>query len=288
LTNNQIPSLYRLGQNTPDRRILDRVTRDFSWQRSADDDRNQQWETLLSREWLVTNGLGGYASGTVSGAPTRRFHGVLIAALPAPHGRTMMLNDVSEEILLSGGEKYDLGGEETVTGVSNFRAVSHLQAFRLEAGLPVWIYNFDDRVLEKRIHLVNRQNTAHVTYVWRGADVVTLRIRPAVYFRPHEGTLGGLDPQKYSAKACGNWLEISNGSDLPCLRVALSRDDVTVDQDAKKLPDLRFRTEESRGYDYQGDLWSPGCFEVKLGPNQRVTLIASTEDCDVLDALDSE
>jgi predicted glycogen debranching enzyme len=288
LTNKRIPTLYQLGQNTPDRRILDRIARDFSWQRSADDRNSDEWETLLSREWLVTNGLGGYASGTVSGAPTRRFHGVLIAALPAPHGRTMMLNDVSEEVRLPAGETYDLGGEETVTGFSNFRAVSHLDAFRLEAGLPVWIYKFKDRVLEKRIHLVNRQNTAHVTYFWRGPDSVKLKIRPAMYFRPHEGTLGGLDPQKYSAAAHGNWLEITNHSDLPTLKVALGRTDVKIKEEAKRLPDLRFRTEESRGYDYQGDLWSPGCFHVELQPNERVTLMASTESCEVLDALESE
>ena len=61
------------------------------------------WADLLSKEWLVTNGLGGYASGTVCGVPTRRFHGLLIAALPAPLGRTMMLNDVAEEVVLPDG-----------------------------------------------------------------------------------------------------------------------------------------------------------------------------------------
>ncbi|HWC16427.1 MAG TPA: glycogen debranching enzyme N-terminal domain-containing protein, partial [Terriglobales bacterium] len=159
--------LYRRGKDTPDRRVLDRITRDFSWT-SGGSSTQQNWETLLSREWLVTNGLGAYASGTVSGAPTRRFHGVLIAALPTPHGRTMMLNDVSEEVRLSNGETFDLGGEETNTGITNFRAVSHLQAFRLEAGIPLWIYRFHEDSLEKRIHLVNRQNTAHVGYTWRG------------------------------------------------------------------------------------------------------------------------
>ena len=287
-SNNKIPTLYRRGKDTTDRRVLDNVMRNFSWQASSDSPSREDWELLLSREWLITNGIGGYSSGTVSGAPTRRFHGVLIAALPTPYGRTMMLNDVSEQIVLPGGKLFDLGGEETSTGVSNFRALTHLQAFRLEAGLPVWIYKFDDRVLEKRIHLVNRQNTTHVSYMWRGPDPVTLRVQPAMYFRPHEGALSGLDPARYTTKAHNRWLEISNHSDLPPLRLGISRPDAGFHSNEKRIPDLRFRTEQNRGYDYQGDLWSPGCFELTLEPGQRVTLIGSTEDWDVLEALDAE
>ena len=69
------------------------------------------WADLLTKEWLVTNGLGGYASGTVCGVPTRRFHGLLIAALPAPFGRAMMLNDVAEEVYLPDGSCHRLGGD---------------------------------------------------------------------------------------------------------------------------------------------------------------------------------
>jgi hypothetical protein len=73
--NEKIPTLYRRGKDTPDRRVLDSITREFSWHASQSEPTREDWEVLLGREWLVTNGLGGYASGTVSGAPTRRFHG---------------------------------------------------------------------------------------------------------------------------------------------------------------------------------------------------------------------
>src|SRR5438093_1606684 len=69
-------------------------------------------EPLLTREWLVTNGLGGYATGTVSGAATRRYHGLLIAALPAPLGRVMMLNHLMERVVLPDGTVAALGGQE--------------------------------------------------------------------------------------------------------------------------------------------------------------------------------
>src|SRR3954454_14326211 len=74
--------------------------------------RGESARELLRREWLVTNGLGGYASGTISGSVTWRYHGLLIAALPEPFGRTVMLNHVAEFIHLPGGRLVEIGGEE--------------------------------------------------------------------------------------------------------------------------------------------------------------------------------
>src|SRR5688572_6330545 len=73
-------------------------------------------ELLLSREWLVTNGLGGYASGTVAGVNTRRYHGLLVAALPAPHGRIMMFNHLSEQLRLPDATSVQLMGEQHADG----------------------------------------------------------------------------------------------------------------------------------------------------------------------------
>ena len=94
-------------------------------------------EVLLDREWLVTNGLGGYASGTVSGACTRRYHGLLIAALPAPFGRYVMFNHLAEEIKLEDRKTLRLDNEDV--GVNGPEKQSDwLGEFRVEMGLPVW------------------------------------------------------------------------------------------------------------------------------------------------------
>lgn len=268
--------------------MLDSITREFSWSAAKAGNGHQDWEVLLDREWLVTNGLGGYASGTVSSAPTRRFHGILIAALPNPHGRTMMLNAVSEKVSCPTGEQFDLGGEETASGTMNLPGLQHLDAFRLEAGLPVWIYRYGNQILEKRIHLVNRQNTAHVTYVWKGEAAATLRLRPSMYFRPHEGNLSGLDATKYSIEAEESWMKVSDGSQLPPLRMGLNLSEAVFRKQEKTIADLHFRTEKARGYDNVGNLWSPGYFELEIQPDERVALIASTEELAVLEALDSE
>ena len=69
-------------------------------------------ESVVMREWLVANGLGGYGSGTVSGVITRRYHGVLIAALPAPLGRMVMLSHVAAQVRFADGRRFELGRRE--------------------------------------------------------------------------------------------------------------------------------------------------------------------------------
>src|ERR1700722_7445442 len=89
------------------------------------------------RARIITNGLGGYASGTVCGLPTRRYHGLLIAALPAPMGRTMLLNQLVERLVYADGRSIALG-VETLAGRPARRPECRIDEFRLEAGLPVW------------------------------------------------------------------------------------------------------------------------------------------------------
>src|SRR5829696_3083845 len=110
-------------------------------------------DRLLSREWLVTNGMGGYAAGTLAGVITRRYHGVLIAALPAPLGRLVMVSQLGERLRLPGGRVYWLSGEEKKGGSLYVEGANRLAEFRLEAGLPVWMYDIDGCTLEKRLLL---------------------------------------------------------------------------------------------------------------------------------------
>src|SRR5262247_4406642 len=96
---------------------------------------------LLTREWLVTNSLGGYASASVSGACTRRYHGLLIASLPAPLGRMVMLSHFGEEIALPDESIVDFSSEELSEDHVNHHSAEFLREFRLEAGMPVWRYD---------------------------------------------------------------------------------------------------------------------------------------------------
>ena len=257
------------------------VVRKLSWP-GAD---ALDWETRLTREWLVTNGLGGYASGTISGIPTRRFHGVLVAALPAPLGRTMILNQLAEQLRLPDGTTADFGGEERDAD-DPLPASEHLREFRLEAGLPVWLYEVGPVVLEKRLLLVHGQNTVHVGYrLLAGASAVRLRLRPAVHFRPHEGRLGDPREQPYAVTVVEDRYEVVGGRNMPALRIAFRGAPAHFTFKRWTMPQVVYRVEERRGYDARGELWSPGYFQADLRPEETVTLIASTEPWETIEAL---
>ncbi|MBZ5617461.1 MAG: glycogen debranching enzyme N-terminal domain-containing protein [Acidobacteriia bacterium] len=238
----------------------------------------------LREEWLVTNGLGGYASGTVSGAITRRYHGLLIAALPNPLGRMMMLNGLSERLRHPDHRVVYTGAEE-LTAITPENTLP-LAQFRLEGGLPVWRYEWEGFVLEKRLLLPYRQNTVHVSYrLLAGKGKLRLGLRPAIHFRPHDAPVNSGDPQKYVLTAFEDQFEISSKTDLPALRLLMLGPSSAFTFDRKETQSIPYSTERSRGYEWQGSLWSPGYFRSDLGEGDRVTLIASTETWETVRAL---
>jgi predicted glycogen debranching enzyme len=244
-------------------------------------------EPLLTREWLVTNGLGGYASGTVSGVATRRYHGYLVAALPAPVGRVMMFNHLLEQVRLPDRATILFGGEERVGGRLHLHGHGHLAEFRLEAGLPVWRYTFGRTVLEKRVFMPHLQNTVFLNYrLIEGDGPVRLKLRPSVHFRGHDEPVTGAPGEPCIVTAVGNRFELSTGKPLPPLRLRLTGHRSAFTVDCQEFPDILYRVEQSRGYDSTGTLTSPGHFRVDLAPGRDATLAASTEDWDTILALD--
>lgn len=127
------------------------ITRPTDWSTPITDDDVPEEGAPLSREWLVTNGLGGFASGTIPGIPTRRYHGLLVAALPAPLGRTLMLNHLREQLTTADGITVSLSEQETKNHKADLSGFRCLQSFHLEMGLPVWRYETGGVVWEKKI-----------------------------------------------------------------------------------------------------------------------------------------
>src|SRR3954465_9485894 len=174
----------------------------------------------LREEWLGTNGLGGYASGTVTGAITRRYHGLLIAALPNPLGRMMMLNGLSERLRLPDRRVVYTGAEE-LSGITPEHTLP-VAEFRLEGGLPVWTYEVDGFVLEKRLLMPYRQNTTHITYrLLSGKGTLRLGLRPAIHFRSHDAPVSAAETRQYTLTVCEDQYEIMSKADLPMLRMML-------------------------------------------------------------------
>ncbi len=249
-------------------------------------DPEKKAELLLTHEWLVTNGLGGYASGTIAGVASRRYHSLLIAALPAPLGRQVMLNHLSEWIRLPDGTTFLFGGEEHAAGRLNLRGVEHVAEFRLEQGLPVWRYDIGNFAFEKRVLLPHLQNTVHVNYrLVAGDGTVRLKVRPSVHFRAHEAPVSMAHPGPYTLTAMEGKYELSSKSALPPLRLYLHGKRAAFTMDGTELPEIHYRVEQSRGYEALGALWSPGYFRVDLTRDHDATLVASTEPWETILAL---
>ena len=244
-------------------------------------------EILLDREWLVTNGLGGYASGTVSGAVTRRYHGLLIAALPAPLGRVEMWSHVSEFLRFSDDDAVSLGAEERAGGQLDLKSADYLTEFRLEDGIPVWTYRVREVVVEKRVLLPHLQNTVHVSYrVISGAKPPRLELRPTFHFRHHEAPVDADLEAPYKLTAVDGRYEIAAPSrKLPPLRMCLRGCQSAFTIAPSKIPEVVYRIEQRRGYSYQGELWSPGFFRADLTERNTATLIGSTAPWDIIDVL---
>src|SRR5437763_15390830 len=110
------------------------------------------------REWLVTNGIGGYASGTISGNLTRRYHGLLHAALHPPVARTQSVAKLEEDARYD-GKDYALATNRWANGAVEPKGYFNIEGFRLEGTTPVWRFAFADALLEKRISMRRGENT---------------------------------------------------------------------------------------------------------------------------------
>ena len=147
--------------------------------------------TADRREWLCTNGLGGFASGTVAGGLARRYHGLLVAALQPPLGRTLVVAKL-EESVDDGGQTYALSTNHWIDGTVAPQGFRDLEQFRLDGTTPVWTYACADALLEKRVWMEPGANTTYVRYrVVRAAGPLALTVRALVNYRDYHATTRG-------------------------------------------------------------------------------------------------
>jgi predicted glycogen debranching enzyme len=240
----------------------------------------------VQQEWLVTNGLGGYSSGTISGAVTWRYHGILIAALPAPFGRVVMLNHLAEILHLPGNHHVKLSDHGPEQREDDHPYCHCLAEFRLQNQMPVWRFETEDIVLEKMLVLLHGQNTVHVTYhLLSGPESLQLELQPSVHFRRHEMPVSTTIATDYVFSAKGERYELHGGGELQPLRMALKGDRHTFTHDGGTRREIFFQKEAHRGYQSRAVLWSPGHFTTQLRRGKTTTLIASTESWESMLAL---
>jgi predicted glycogen debranching enzyme len=259
------------------------LVRELRWERSG-----EGRQSLVGKEWLVANGLGGYATGTIAGAMTRRYHALLVAALPSPFGRTVMLNALWERLRFPDGRLVPLQEIiSTGTGIT-LDASAHLAAFRLEDALPVWEYELEGVRFEKRVMMPYGQNTTHVMYRLLSRDPVRLELRPLLAFRLHEAPVNHPVAAPYALHAYGDRFEVLPGADLPPVRLFLHGHETAFTVLPETFAGMEYALEQRRGYECTGDLWTPGYFRLTLRPDAVGSLVASTESWETIGALTPE
>ena len=228
----------------------------------------------LRREWLVTNGLGGYASASVAGVLHRSYHGLLVAALEPPVARTVLVAG-SVELVGYDGEWYPLSTHEFGEGSVSPDGYRYLESFRLEGTLPIWTFAVADALVERRLWLAYGVNTTFVTYrLLRGGHPIDLQITPLVTYRSFHTLASGqgwsidVEPQERGAM-----IRAYNGATPFWLR----SDRAEFRAGGAWWWDFRHRAEAERGLADRGDLFAPGTFHARLDPGQTVALIYSTE-----------
>jgi len=231
-------------------------------------------ETATRKEWLDTNGIGGYASSTVINCHTRKYHGLLVASLKEPRGKFVLLSKV-EASLISHDKEFALSTNK-FPGV--YHPTGHQFVEEFEQGLsPSITYRIGDALIKKSMMMVHGKNTTLLCYeLLEGKVRPTLRIRPLLAYRDIHSLAREnmfLHPKSYPEK---NGRKVQPYEGMPPLYMGTNRSS-EFHPGPKWVLNIEYLTERERGFPYQEDLFCPGAFEVQLHKSKPVIFAASTE-----------
>ena len=230
-------------------------------------------ESAEQREWLVTNGIGGFASGTVSGNATRRYHGLLVAALKPPVGRTQLVARLEETAGYLEGT-YALGTNRWASGAVEPKGYLNLESFHLDGTTPVWRYAIADALLEKRIWMRQGENTTYAQYTLvRASRPLVLELKVLVNYRDF-----------HSSTHAGDWRmaidPLNNGARVTAFEGAtpfyLFARGAACEARHEWYRDCSLPLERYRGLDDREDHLLAAAFRVELQPRQGITVVLST------------
>ncbi|HUT19603.1 MAG TPA: amylo-alpha-1,6-glucosidase [Anaerolineae bacterium] len=225
------------------------------------------------REWLVTNGIGGYASGTVAGLLTRRYHGLLVAALQPPVGRTLLVTKMDETATYDGRD-YPLFANRWTNGQVEPHGFRYLARFHLEGTTPVWTYACADALLEKRVWMQPGANTTYVRYdLRRGSRPMALNVKALINYRDHHGNThaGGW---RMRVEPVPHGLRVAAFEGAIPFYLLSGRAEAAPQHEWYR--DYFLSQESYRGLDAVDDNLYTGHFHAVLQPGESLTIVAST------------
>jgi predicted glycogen debranching enzyme len=236
------------------------------------------------REWLVTNGIGGYASGTVAGLLTRRYHGLLVAALQPPLGRTLLLAKLDETVGYD-NLTYALHTNRWADGSVEPHGYRHIESFALEGTIPTWKFACADALLEKRIWMQHGANTTYVRYTLsRATQPLTLTLKALVNYRDYHGSTQGNNWQMNVEPIEGGIKIVANDNATP---LYLSSDTATATPAHNWHYNFDLAVERYRGLSDREDHLHAATFTVTLNPGESIIFVASTDPQPNLDGAEA-
>lgn len=226
------------------------------------------------REWLETNGMGGFASSTIAGLNTRRYHGHLVAATKPPVGRMVLLSKL-EETLIVDGRRIELSCNR-YPGVVHPQGHLHLKEFRQDP-FPVFVYDVEGFEFEKSLFMVHGASTVVIQYELRGAGTgaCRLELRPLLAFRDYHSTAHENSAIDRTLAVTPGLLACEPYAGLPKLYLAHTAADVQAIGEWYR--NFEYSAEQERGLDYREDLFCPAMLAFDLRSDARAAVIASTE-----------
>ena len=239
------------------------------------------FDESTSREWLESNGLGGFASSTIAGINTRRYHALLTTATKPPVGRMVLLSKFEEALIVT-GERYELSANQ-YPGAIDPRGFLYLQRFRLDP-FPVFTFSAGGVELEKRIFMVHGENTTAIEYrvvsAPAGADI-SVELRPLIAFRDYHSVTHENSALRREFRSSPGLLSLQPYDGVPELHLAHNA--AGIAPAGYWYRNFEYAIERERGLDFQEDLFSPCALTFELGCEGRAVVIASTEPHDARD-----
>ncbi len=239
-------------------------------------------DSALRREWLETNGLGGFASSTIIGLNTRRYHGLLVAATKPPVGREVLLSKL-EETLWIDGQSFDLSANR-YPGVVHPQGFRFLANFRLDP-FPIFAYEVEGIAIEKTVFMVYGENTTVVQYEFKIRNrsqppkSVRLDIRPLVAFRDYHGTTHANGALNANVEMAPQVAAVSPYQGLPTLYLAHNA--IELQKTGDWYRNFEYDVERERGLDFAEDLFNHFVIRFDLLANRQASIIASIEPREV-------
>jgi predicted glycogen debranching enzyme len=232
------------------------------------------------REWLCVNGIGGFASGTIAGTQTRRYHGLLVAALAPPLGRTLLAAQVHDSVDYA-GHSWALFCGRWTSGVADPAGYLLIERFHLDATTPIWTYAVADALLERRVWMEPGANTTYVRWrLLRGSEPVALTIKALVNHRDYHATTRGGGWQMGVARTPDGLRVTAFDGARPLLMLARGAD---AEPAHAWYRDFDLPRERERGLDHVDEHLHAGTFRARLEPGGALTLALSAEPAPSLD-----